>query len=1021
MALRRIQSGMVSRYADLNFNTGTLFGNLSVSGSISAANFSGISGTSGGSNIITSVYPYQTFNGDGTTTTFTLLSAVASVNDIIVFVSGVYQNKSTFYLSNNYTLVFYNPPPNGSEMVEVQYVRGALYNYQTSIPADGTVIESKLADNSVSTSKIINGSVTFEKLSSIYAFIPVQSLTGTGIDTAFTLLSAVANVNEIMVYVSGVYQNKNSYTISPNPTTITFSEAPPSGTEIEISYLRSVPYTTFIPQEYSIVNSQLTDNVITTNKIVAGAVTSDKTNFGNLGVSGSLTVAQNLCAYGSRVYLTGTVTAVNRISAVNFGTSPVVEVEQRIPTTFPAVRVSGNVTVTGSVSTTGSITYAGGVLDVFRGNTGISSGTTGTPPAPSAGDLSKVFTSDGNWYSQDHIIPNRVRSVGQVLGFAILSGGRGYTSRPTVRIDPPTEDAILGDGRGDILTTYRITASAEAVLSGGTIVDFRIIHPGAGYTYYADVSGIFGSTQPLGKAPPTRMTITGGGGTGAIAHPLISNNGLPNSDSGGAGSDGYEQSYSMFLMRDNSIVALGYGNNYGGTGSLNNAGAWGYLECTSIPVRWTDAIGLYGETYWPIPVRLYTGQNTAYFIDQRGWLWFQGYNGNGQGGVGDTTSNSFFRRIPPAYFNNSPIIKFKMSSSGNGVYITCGAITARGRYYQWGYNSKGQLGNGNTTSQNIPFYNTSFPELAEATWLSNPETLGSNNVIDFCYNGGYDHVANCVLLGNLTFYSAGYNNYSQFAIGNNTDYSSHQQGYFNSTTIANNITVLRGGCAPATYNNQWWLSANGRFMGLGYNNNAQLVIGNTTSSSNARLENGLTSNQPNPNIAGQYPSQIVIRGGGSTSSVYFLLDNNQLWVGGYNGYGELGNSNTSNQSSFVLSNLNSFKGSALIRKIVHAKGDDRATAIALLNDGRIFSTGYNGYGNAGLGNNGVSNIQEWQIVPLHRRDIVDIGYQGHSNVYTPMALCSDGNVYAWGGNEQSQIGLNGMNSVIYPTKMRFPG
>jgi hypothetical protein len=70
----------------------------------------------------------------------------------------------------------------------------------------------------------------------IYASaIPViANFTGTGSQTAFTLSSAPTNVNTTNIYINGVYQDKSTYSISG--TTLTFSQAPPVTSIIEVSY-----------------------------------------------------------------------------------------------------------------------------------------------------------------------------------------------------------------------------------------------------------------------------------------------------------------------------------------------------------------------------------------------------------------------------------------------------------------------------------------------------------------------------------------------------------------------------------------------------------------------------------------------------------------------------------------------------------------------------------------------------------------------------------------------------------------
>jgi hypothetical protein len=76
---------------------------------------------------------------------------------------------------------------------------------------------------------------TYDNISGVGASeYQVQNFTGTGSQTVFTLSSASLGENFTFVYVNGVYQQKNTYTISG--TTLTFSEAPPVTSTIEIMF-----------------------------------------------------------------------------------------------------------------------------------------------------------------------------------------------------------------------------------------------------------------------------------------------------------------------------------------------------------------------------------------------------------------------------------------------------------------------------------------------------------------------------------------------------------------------------------------------------------------------------------------------------------------------------------------------------------------------------------------------------------------------------------------------------------------
>ena len=61
-----------------------------------------------------------------------------------------------------------------------------------------------------------------------------QNFTGNGTTVVFTLSAAPNSEDSTNVYINGVYQQKNTYTVSG--TTLTFSQAPPLTSSIEVMY-----------------------------------------------------------------------------------------------------------------------------------------------------------------------------------------------------------------------------------------------------------------------------------------------------------------------------------------------------------------------------------------------------------------------------------------------------------------------------------------------------------------------------------------------------------------------------------------------------------------------------------------------------------------------------------------------------------------------------------------------------------------------------------------------------------------
>lgn len=76
---------------------------------------------------------------------------------------------------------------------------------------------------------------TYDNISGIGApLYLVQNFTGDGSTVVFTLSSSSLGINYSNIYINGVYQNKNTYSISG--TTLTFTQAPPYNSKIQVLY-----------------------------------------------------------------------------------------------------------------------------------------------------------------------------------------------------------------------------------------------------------------------------------------------------------------------------------------------------------------------------------------------------------------------------------------------------------------------------------------------------------------------------------------------------------------------------------------------------------------------------------------------------------------------------------------------------------------------------------------------------------------------------------------------------------------
>jgi len=84
-----------------------------------------------------------------------------------------------------------------------------------------------------------------------------DAFTGTGSQTIFTLTAAPQSAANTQVFISGVYQNKNTYTISG--ATLTFSTPPPNGTTIEV--ISGTNYSIGVPGDATVTAAKINSEV----------------------------------------------------------------------------------------------------------------------------------------------------------------------------------------------------------------------------------------------------------------------------------------------------------------------------------------------------------------------------------------------------------------------------------------------------------------------------------------------------------------------------------------------------------------------------------------------------------------------------------------------------------------------------------------------------------------------------------------------------------------------------------------
>ncbi len=258
-------SGQSNVVADSTTDTLTLAAgnNITITTDASTDTITINSTASGGSGGSSTQFAKNTFTGDDSTTDFTLTQSMTSEDGLIVFIDGVYQADNVYSVSGT-TLTFATAPL-ASRVIEVFQLEGGIVGSapvvdtmtgdnsdttltlsvspisenQTFVTFDGVVQHKStysVSGNTLTFSTapptgVAVECITFTNVTAATDSV-VDNFTGTGSQTAFTLSRQPLTENNTLVYVSGVYQDKSTYSVSG--TTLTFSTAPANGVSIEV-------------------------------------------------------------------------------------------------------------------------------------------------------------------------------------------------------------------------------------------------------------------------------------------------------------------------------------------------------------------------------------------------------------------------------------------------------------------------------------------------------------------------------------------------------------------------------------------------------------------------------------------------------------------------------------------------------------------------------------------------------------------------------------------------------------------
>jgi len=420
------------------------------------------------------------------------------------------------------------------------------------------------------------------------------------------------------------------------------------------------------------------------------------------------------------------------------------------------------------------------------------------------------------------------------------------------------------------------------------------------------------------------------------------------------------------IASDNQAYCSGY-NNYGqlGDGTTTNQPS---------PVKFQLPAGLKA-----VDMRV-TGSASCILASDK-QLYCYGYNGDGK--FGDGTRNNTIATTP-AKFVLPAGVSIREIPKHNRSDATC-VIASDEKLYCAGINASGEFGNGTST------YYQSSPTAFCGASCSVANLNGSNNRMIYAHVGSFNNV--CVVvhivsaLTNLG-YCAGYNASGQLGDG--------------TTTTKNTPTLFGGGSSMA--GNLYQISSNNATTcAIAWVDDKTYCSGNNSSGS---LADNTTTQRltPVPSFGGS-PSALKTHSFYSSTCTMFMTT--ELYCSGDNNYGKLGNGGTGTTVNYTRYGI---PGGGV-------KDFDIGTIAicALTIKQEIYCSGWNGAGEFGNGNTTNNSTPQKYNLPSGLGAVSWSFTDTHV-----CTVATDDQVYCAGRNDYGQVGDGTTTLRSTPVKFQLP-
>ena len=270
-----------------------------------------------GNQPISAAFLTDTFSGNGSTVAFTMTVAPANTSSIIVAITGVLQDPSTYSVSGT-TLTFSAAPPSGTSNISVRYL---------GIPASGVTTT---------------------------AYRTVTNFTATAAQTSFSVPSYT--VGYIDVYRNGVRLVSTDYTATTGTTVVlnnacTVNDAVVTESFLVSSVLNAIPATAGAVNSTYLASSLTLTTPTLTSPTITGAVVSSMAS--SVITSGTVVATTS----GTTVDFTSIPSWIKRITVMFYGVST-----SGTSRTMIQLGTSSGFTTSGYLGSNGTANFSTGIF-----------------------------------------------------------------------------------------------------------------------------------------------------------------------------------------------------------------------------------------------------------------------------------------------------------------------------------------------------------------------------------------------------------------------------------------------------------------------------------------------------------------------------------------------------------------------------------------------------------------------------------------------------------------------------------